>query len=272
LNEDVPVHQLSTPGQGDHIYDRLLQHLSMFHKLRTLYLTGPLTVSPALFQYCAASTSETIFPNLKEFALEFTPATSDGRWFYLRDDPVFQENLESEDEEEVEGDESIDRLMVYAMTQVGEYEVSAQNKYRSLPNPETFTPFLTSAASVCARMPKIKQFSLKLNTNYMYRKRLDYEFVDRVFELWFMSAGQTFEKFNKLIENPVIPLDGSIIHHNRVYFRTGDYIPDKSVEKSWREVVGTSGKINFLDEACCEYYQPWGWKRMQYTGEELQER
>lgn len=268
LNEDVPVQRLSTPGSGDHVYDRLLQQLSAFQKLRVLYLTGPLTVTPALFQSLVSSSTTLRFPYLEEFALEFAPQTADGRWFYLRDDLAFEAQSDEEDEEEDPRDW---RFAVYTCTPVCMQRVSAYNKFRSLPNPETLTPFLVSAARACAKMPKIRRFSLKLNTNEMYWKRLDYDFVDRLFELWFLSAGTTMERFNSVVQNPVVPPDDRVSGHKRVYFRFGNYKPDDEVISSWREVVGKGGKVVLLDEAFCRFRQPWGNKRMQYTGDALQE-
>lgn len=277
-NEDVPVHRLSTPGLGDHVYDIFFRHLTTFSNLRFIYFTGPLTVSPQFFDVCKSSTPQTIFPHLEEFALEFTPATSDGRWFYERDELAF---ANAPVDSEYESDDNTgfvprdgETFYVYGETPARERAVSNYNQYRSLPNVATFTPFLISAAEVCARMPKIKQFSLKLNNNRSNQskdRRLSVNFVDRIFELWYLSANTTLEKFHKIAENPVIPIDCRISRYNRVYFRVGEYQPDHKIVQSWREVVGHSGKINFLEESHCWNYQPWCDLRMQYTGKSLQE-
>lgn len=73
-NEEVSVQELSTPGSGDHVYDRVLEHLSTFHLLRCLILTGPLTITPTLFRDLECNNSRAIFPVLEMFALEFTPS------------------------------------------------------------------------------------------------------------------------------------------------------------------------------------------------------
>lgn len=266
MNEDVPIPCLSMPASGSHVYDRMLHHVSMFNKLRGLYLVGPLTVSSTLFHHCENRASAILFPALEEFALEFTPQTSDGFWLFLRDDVAFATRLrDSDDEEDSSEEEDNSGFWVYGDLPVRERQVSDRNKYRSLPNPDTFTSFLVSAARVCARMPRVRQFSLKLNNNEMNQQRLHYDFVDRVFELWFLAAGQTLERFNNRTENPVIPLDTEIAHHNRLYLRVGDYMPNNEILESWKHVIGVDGKLKFLLEEYCEFATSWGWKRMQYT-------
>ncbi|KAH8730569.1 hypothetical protein GQ44DRAFT_700529 [Phaeosphaeriaceae sp. PMI808] len=275
-NEDVPVQELVESAAGRHIYDSLIEHLATFRRLRTLTLTGPLTICPTISQINSDLTPHAIFPALEKFALEFTPNTADGRWFFLRDDAVFrhhQSNSSDDDEGESENEDEEEStgFIVYNRTPIREGEVSDHNKYRSLPNPQTMTPLLTSVARMCAQMPRIKQLSIKLNRNDMNRSRLDVDVVDRVFELWFLAASSTLEKFDNVVQNPVIPLDADISQCNRVYFRMGRYKPDAEVLKLWRETVGVDGKIIFLDEAHCEFFQPWGWFRLQYTGNKLHE-
>jgi hypothetical protein len=210
---------------------------------------------------------------LEKFALEFTPNTADGRWFFLRDTAAFrQQQFDSDDEEDEDEDEDESlQFIVYNRSPVRVRQVCDYNRYRSIPNSETMTPLLTSAAQMCARMPHIKQLSLKLNKNEMNRSRLDTNVVDRVFELWFIAANSTLEKFDSVVQNPVIPFDVDNSQRNRVYLRTGNYKPDDKALKLWREVVGLNGMIIFLDEAHCEFFQPWGWLRLQYTGDLPQE-
>jgi hypothetical protein len=155
-----------------------------------------------------------------------------------------------------DGDEENERprnpslFRVYTDTSVRLRRKVARNKYRSLPNPETLAPFLISAADACARMPRIKEFSMKLHEDDDYsRRRLHYDFIDRVFELWYLSAGRMLGEFGGYIRRPVIPLDAGISGRNRVYFCVGDHVPDANVMNSWREVVGRDGKVISLDEA-----------------------
>ncbi|ORY14966.1 hypothetical protein BCR34DRAFT_612530 [Clohesyomyces aquaticus] len=283
-NENIPLQQLSTPDAGNHVYDLILRRLSTFEKLRRLYFTGPLTVSSTLFSSCANSTASIIFPNLEEFALEFTPATSDGRWFFVRDEvawKIYEDELDDFAGDEYDFDDSsgLDEFYhtddegtkmgfwVYGGTPVRQRIVERLETYRSLPNPETPAPFLTSAAEACKNMPKIKRFSLKLGRYSLRQYELYYSFVKRVFELWFISKGSTLEH-NDITESPEIPSDSTNTHVNRVYLRFGDYMPEATVMESWRAVVGTEGKIFSLDEEFCERERD-EWK---YTGEAPQEK
>lgn len=234
------------------MYNRLLRHLSTFTQLRILFLTGPITVTPTLFDI--QNNSANIFPCLEEFSLEFTPQTANGKWFFLRDDIAFDNRTPDqieEDEELSDSDGEGEKWIIYTETQVRVGKISKWRKFRSLPNPETFTPFLSSAAGLCGRIPRIKQFSLKLNNDDLNRGReyrLDYTAVDRVFELWFFTAGTSSDKPNGTIGKPTIRPDVSLTNHNRVYFRVGNYKPDSTILNSWREVIGKDGKMNFLDE------------------------
>jgi hypothetical protein len=282
-NEDVPVHRLSTPGLGDHLYDRLLHRLSSFGNLRTLYLTGYVTVGPQLFQCSRWGTPEVMFPRLEQFGLVFTPETSDGQWFYLRDDKAFDEASSDEDDdsddseltdlEERYADNSDQnpygqQFLVYTDTPVRVQWV-ARDVFRSLPNPETIVPFLISAAGACAAMPSIKEFSIRLNDSSRLSMHTCYDdFIDRVLEIWFRSAGTTLETYNHVAKRPRIPPDTKISGHNRVYFRVGNYMPDEQVMNSWRKVVGEDGKVISLDEEHCQDRRaPW----MQYVGDTLPE-
>jgi hypothetical protein len=254
------------------MYDRTLRWLSNFNQLRILYLTGPVSVTPSLFDI-QDTISNNLFPCLDEFALEFTPQTADGRWFFLRDDVAFRNRTPKQLAHDEARDAQRNRLKwtIYGETQVAIRSVKPWCKFRSVPNPETFTPFLCSAARLCSNMPRIKQFSLKLNNNHRNTiSRLDYECVDRIFELWFFAAERSLETISDETERPEIPIDVRILHHDRVYFRVGRNPPDNTVVQSWRGVVGRYGKMNFLDEQHCHplYY---GTRRMAYSGEILQE-
>lgn len=155
--------------------------------------------------------------------------------------------------------------VVYGRTPARLGKVSRWKRFRSLPNSETLSPLLISAAKVCGKMPRIKQFSIKVKTSRAQYKdnKLDYDFVRRVFELWFVSAGTTLEipRFPFAVWNPVIDHDTCISRYNRVYFRTGIYKPVDDIIESWREVVGSEGKVNFTDESY------WYWNHgMHYSG------
>jgi hypothetical protein len=281
LNEDVPVHHLSISGLGNHIYDRLLQRLSSFSNLRALYLIGDLTVSPTVFHSSGWGTSGISFPQLEEFQLVFKPETSDGRWFYLRDDKAFDEAPSDEDDDSDNGelenleerynwecsdeDPNGQQFRVYTDTSTRVQWVQ-RDVFRTLPNPETLAPLLISAAEACAGMPKIKEFSIKLEDNS--RWHLNHDFIDRVLEIWFLAAGTTLAKWNKTTQKPQIPLDTTLTGHNRVYFRVGDYMPDEHVLNSWRKVIGRDGKMISLDEEHCR--DNWG-RWMQYVGDTLPE-
>lgn len=194
----------------------------------------------------------------------------DGEEYADWEDNESDESYPDEDYFETSGDDK-KGWVVYEATPVRTGKVSRYQKFRSLPNSETLSPLLISAARVCGRMPRIRQFSLKVKTcGGMYEDHdLDYDFVKRIFEVWFVSAGMTLEvpRLPFVVWNPVIDHDIDIIHYNRVYFRTGKYRPDDSIIKSWRDVIGSEGKVNFLDESYCNRYGPPYWNdRMHYTG------
>ncbi|KAF2009141.1 hypothetical protein BU24DRAFT_497340 [Aaosphaeria arxii CBS 175.79] len=265
-NEDVDLHQISSPDITDHFSNRLLRQVSTFANLRTLYLEGIMVVSETMFQSCVERPSTIFFPQLEEFYLHFAPSSAEGHWFYLRDDAAFaaQEDLENEP-----GLQPGKGFIVYKDTHLPMGEVSNYYQYRSLPNPETLTPFLSSAAHFCRTLPKIKRFALKMNDRPGGYDELTFDFIDRILELWYFPGGVSHGGFRKASQCPVLPIDQRIAQYDRVYFRIGSSRLDERIVESWRKAVGVDGKINHLDQNHFKKeYCPF---RHFYTGEILQE-
>lgn len=103
-NEDwKPDFLIGHDGQDS--YTRIFHSLAALSNLTTLRLMGPLVISPNIFVGCPS------FPALVDFQLDFATETSDGRWFFLRDNELARKISEEKEDGEDSDDESEEEIM-----------------------------------------------------------------------------------------------------------------------------------------------------------------
>lgn len=165
-DEGLPIHKLVKIGKWrQESLFRMLQHLACLPNLAILRLLGGVVICP---EYFRGIIDHPAIPNssLVEFELQFSAETADGRWFYERDDetlersrsdPRYEEFWEEEDRYQNEYDtrslDSNDNVRVFGD---GPFrtDVVRSDRFRSLPNPTTFLPFLMDSSKAALRIPK----------------------------------------------------------------------------------------------------------------------
>ncbi|KAJ4304610.1 hypothetical protein N0V90_000136 [Kalmusia sp. IMI 367209] len=171
-NEDVLVKMLVAKHEWrQELWSKVIRRLAGFPNLRTLHLLGKLVVCPEFF--CNITEyNGTPFQSLQELVLEFAMETADGRWFYKRDDKAFTrarndpelkdfwEDHEDDNDHDLDSDSDSD-FRVYE-DGVGRTNIVYRDRFRSVPDPEVFKPFLQDASRAVFRAPKVRKFILKM--------------------------------------------------------------------------------------------------------------
>ncbi|KAF2178923.1 hypothetical protein K469DRAFT_323331 [Zopfia rhizophila CBS 207.26] len=263
MNEDVPIHNLVQETQVDP-YNLMFHHLSQFPALTVLHLIGPLVITPTFF---STLDSQSSFPALTDFRLDFSAETADGRWFFMRDDEAFDKakqdpkyeayfaeteeaddyiDEEDEDEEGPGPDEDEEPDEDGPVIDISDDPV--HKRYRTLPDPETLRPLLLDAASAAKKMKNIKKFIMTVSDSWWKGTNhgMSYPFVNRVLEILYLEQGTRSTEMGRH-EHPKFPADDAV-EGNRVYWRVGGWEPWGEVQEAWRGFVGEGGKIVFLED------------------------
>lgn len=193
-----------------------------------------------------------------EFELEFAPEIADGRWFYVRDDEAINRSKTDPSYEEFwedysDTDSDDDDVGVWENGPIKTNMVKRE-RFRSLPDTNTFLPFVTSASQFVSRVPSLRKFILKMyDMCNSYGDLSHYPIVSRVFELWYLKAGMCRSPavaapldFSKTFVR--VPGDANYLHRNRLYWRVDRWQPWDEVQVVWRGVAGPEGKVVFLDK------------------------
>jgi hypothetical protein len=207
-NEHIPVHKLVDESNYSHEpWFRMVSHFASFSNLVILQLYGGLVVCPEFFR-AIIDYPGTPFSSLVEFELQFGPQTADGRWYFQKDEDAIQRSRRDSEWDEFWREQAMaDRQRVRELHRNPPSEDSDHNqrvyedgpfrtsvvpcdKFRSRPNPDTFSMFLLDAAAAVERFPSLKKFILKLGHSCAGPTQLrDSPVVLRVFELWYLRAG-----------------------------------------------------------------------------------
>jgi hypothetical protein len=263
MNESAAVHELVQIGQWrTEAFYFLIGRLANFQSLTTLHLRGSLVLCPTFFRSFLDSKSS--FPVLQELIIGFAPETADGRWFYERDDEAFRRSREDPDyeefwqEQEEEEDyyaldeDGIDPVDGFPIFEDGPLMTGVEriDRFRSLPNENTLLPFLIEAAQTVQSIPSLQKFILTLrDKGWPSWTPLDYPFLSRILEVWYVKAGTPRSpKGNTIASFPKVSCDAKYQERNRLYWRAGDWTPWEEACNVWQEVVGPDALIVFLDE------------------------
>jgi hypothetical protein len=251
-DESLPVPKFVDSTNWDQeSWFRLLNHAASFPNLAVLHLLGDIVICPQFFRGIISYTG-TPFPALVELEIRFAAETADGGWFHTRDDegvlqppPSSPSSVDSQDDYiNVETDSSDS-----SSDSEDDDKVEA-NRFRALPDPSTFLPFLTDAAKAVARMPHLRKFILTHGIQPGSRTI----FVFRVFELWYLKAGTPISSSpSPYAQNPEIPSDADYVTQNRLYWRVACWQPFDEAQEAWKDVVGPDAKIVFLKESQWEF-------------------
>lgn len=188
------------------------------------------------------------FPSLEELYLEIAQETADGNWFCDRDEETFVRARDNPKLEEFWDDhegnleldlDSEDDMEVFEDGPAREDVVRA-DRFRTVPNFKLFCRFLCDASRAFKRLKGIKKFALTMpeDTDFIY------PFIDRVFELWWVKggvAGPHPSNLNRYF--PEITDNDLYLNRDRLYWRTGDWVPWTEVQDAWIEAAGPGTKV-----------------------------
>jgi hypothetical protein len=267
-NETCTVHKLVESHQWTReSWFCLFNHLATLPNLAVLHLLGGIIICPEFFRGIVDSTS-TLFPALEDFELQFAPETTDGRWFYKGDDEAIERSRNNPKDikiwKEIEGERARDeRCRRYNEGELDYCDyfpvfgdgpstlgVVNRNRFRSVPDTETFLPLLMDAEKAVQRMPNVRKFILKQGHKFSKHFELDYTpIVSRVFELWYLKAG-THRSKDKVptYYDPSVPRDAAYLNRNRLYWRVDRWKPWDEAQAAWGAFAGPEAKVVFLEE------------------------
>ncbi|KAF2874712.1 hypothetical protein BDV95DRAFT_563457 [Massariosphaeria phaeospora] len=242
-NESLDVHKVAT------LHDPLrtaLWHLALLPQLAVLHLTGPVPVTPEFFSTTNLEAGINIFPALQELFVEISAETADGRWYFIRDEELYEIERSDPDGELVSDSDddqrSADSTSGTAVYGTGPERIGWEyiNRFRCLPNPETVTPLLTHAASAAMRMKRMRKMTLHLTGGKGWLYPTTAWYANRRFELQYVKQGTARDIGNR------DELKAEQEHRDCIYWRVGKWRPAKDVQHAWDEVIGSSGKMIFL--------------------------
>lgn len=280
-NEGASVQQLAPPEKWEEEpLCMMIKSLSAWPLLTRLYLLNGATVHTHFFK---SFLNTDAFPTLEELVVEFSPETADGRWFLQRDERAFQEsqtnprnalfwadyNFEKQLLKDGAPDEN-DRFRAYDDGLVMTDTLWIEN-FRTLPDPDTFLPFLLDALAALHCLRKLRRFRLNLVTEKYLRgsssHRLD--LLTREFDLCYLKAGAVHQGDQDYDPFPKVLCDSHHLALNRVYWRTGTWTPWEEVQEACRNFVGEDAKVVFFTEEDVKY--EWtsdrGYRQEVYTKE-----
>ncbi|KAL8779260.1 MAG: hypothetical protein Q9213_007032 [Squamulea squamosa] len=232
-----PSALLSSLPAIDHL-SRALHALAQSVNLTYLRL-GPIVISPDLYWPAVPSTATPMWPNLREFKVEFHMTTPDGEWYFIRDptkpidedegaydsDRFHQSETESDTESDYPSDNSFwapasensfqpDRFNKRKEARaVGEYPFRT---FRTLPSDALINPLLLAMARAAAHMPKLQDMSLKSTLDDPNAAG---------FAVYFNAAGHP----SSLRSQP------GDLARARLYWVVGSWRPENGVLKIWSE-------------------------------------
>lgn len=257
-NEGIPVHQLVEVGKSEQdAVSRLIERAADFPSLAVFQIRGGVPVCPDVFQSIISHAGKP-FPVLEEFTLKFAAETSDGRWFFVRDDEAWRKaDLDTDYEYEFDLCTSEDGLSVFGDGPIRTHLIEP-DLFRSLPNKDTFRPFLVDAAVVVSRLSRLRKFVLKLGSSHEGPEQgaLDDELFHRVFEVCYVRKGTPRAPKRKESSStgfPNIVWDAKYLNQNRIYWRLVNWCPWPEVDLAWRGAGGDDVKVVVLDE------EKWEW-------------
>ncbi|KAK4691316.1 hypothetical protein P7C71_g5656, partial [Lecanoromycetidae sp. Uapishka_2] len=229
---------LSTAPYQDEL-SLALHNFSQRSSIETIYLGGPIVISPSLFwPDCPKATP--VWPNLVSFHVVFNLNTMNGEWYFVRDperrEEEFAEDSAVDDEirlDDIESDHnsvlSDDSLVPDSYNKKEEMRASGQfpmRRFRFLPDSEKITPLLVAMARAAGQMPKLQRITLRAD---LATGRRD------IFEVEYLAAGQKpYHRHEKKVENRWEP---------RLYWESGKWRPDDEVLRLWRQAKAVDGKL-----------------------------
>ncbi|KAF1999305.1 hypothetical protein P154DRAFT_523346 [Amniculicola lignicola CBS 123094] len=246
-SEHLQVAKLFT---GENPFRIAFWHLSTLPQLTKLHLTGPTVISPDIFSPIVLDGEIVNFPCLQDLLVEFSTDSADGRWHFIRDEAKYlaiKDNPDYEDEigndmEDYESDSDIS-------TATGDGDASVygveprrtrwvhNHKFRSLPNPQTFSPLLLGAAGICRRLSNMRMMTLR-TTGDRFWNDIGYEWLThRDFEMQYRRSGTPSD-----LKHCKTPFDDDL-SVNRVFWRSVDWEPPEEVQAKWQEVIGVQGRM-----------------------------
>ncbi|KFY14989.1 hypothetical protein V492_02294 [Pseudogymnoascus sp. VKM F-4246] len=202
----------------DH-FSLALYAISLIPTLKTIDLTGPIMISPQLFQPPTALDSEFAslankpphWPSLMSYSANFSTVQPSGSWYFVRhpDNPVphgFVVPLEPEPDSD-----------------------RGTEMFRTYPDDEAMNKLLAAAGQSKHSMPALQMMSLTASLSLEHSENAEFEAV------WF-KAGQKNYLDHRLSEQPVEVEKEAFIGRDHVYWWTGkggDWRPKREVERAW---------------------------------------
>ncbi|KAF1830452.1 hypothetical protein BDW02DRAFT_633609 [Decorospora gaudefroyi] len=265
-NERLPVHKFIENNRWkEESWSRMFNHFASLPNLAALHLLGGLVICPEFFRGISDH-SGTPYPSLREFELQFSAETADGRWFYegdndavkkSRSDPEWKEYWEQVEEEEDENEDDTGSLDSNLYVRAFEDEpfrtdVVDDDRFRSRPDAATFLPFLMDAAKAVSRLDNLQKLILKLGNRFSRPQDVrDFPIVSRVFELWYLKAGTLRSPKGAY---PSLPGDAAYLDRNRIYWRVDRWQPWDEMQTEWSAIAGQDAKVVFLAEDRWTYF------------------
>jgi hypothetical protein len=205
-------------SETDH-FSLALYAISLIPTLKTIDLTGPIMISPQLFQapavldsaFASVASKTPQWPSLTTYSANFSTVRPAGSWYFVRhpDNPVppgFVAPLEPEP--------NSDR---------------GTEMFRTYPDDEAIDELLAAAGEAKYNMPALQMMSLTASLSLEHSENAEFEAV------WF-KAGQKNYLDHRLTEQPVEVGNETFIRGDHVYWWTGkggDWRPKREVERVW---------------------------------------
>lgn len=202
----------------DH-FSLALYAVSLIPTLKTIDLTGPIMISPQIFQppaaldsvFASLANKAPQWPSLTTYSANFSTVHPSGSWYFVRhpDNPVphdFVIPLEPEFDSD-----------------------RGTEMFRTYPDDEAMDELLAAAGKAKHNMPALQMMSLTASLSLEHSENAEFEAV------WF-KAGQKDYLDHRLTEQPVEVGNETFIGGDHVYWWTGkggDWRPKREVEKAW---------------------------------------
>jgi hypothetical protein len=245
---------------GDDSWKEVIGTLSRLSCLRLLHLTGSLVIGPDFFDGALEMAQEISFPELRDFLLEFSPETVDGRWFLSEDpgryeaaklDPDYMDEIYDSDNSFHSTDHDDDHIVYQSAYGDGPERVDRVYtfKYLFLPNTQALTPLLLDCARIAKMVAKLTKITVRMDDPAQDWKYLEEDWLPktRQFKFQYLKAGiPTVVEPAFIVHAENLPGEARSLHQNRLYWLVGDWRADKAILDEWQELLGPDGHVAYL--------------------------
>jgi hypothetical protein len=197
--------------------------MALLPQLTKLHLTGSFVIRPTIFDEMLQGEESVLFPQLRDFLLEFSFETADGRRYFKQGSEY---EPKPSDPRQVH-DNDTDRVAIYGdePKKIGWIDCEY---ICSLPNEETVYPLLLGVARAARRFLKLQKMTLRMNSDGDGWNEYDCDLF-RDFGIQFLKSNTPVA--SKFVEDFIrVPDERPTLHQNRLYWRVLEWRPDQHVE------------------------------------------